>query len=92
MMKVGFIMKEYFKEKVGNMRDLGGYGAQGKKVIFDKIIRSNVPTNLDDNDLLFLKNMEIKNIIDLRTRKEQETKISCFEKRTDFNVHHISIP
>lgn len=85
-------MKEYFKEKVGNMRDLGGYEAQGRKVKCEEIIRSNIPTNLDENDILFFKNIGIKNIIDLRTQKECENKISSFEKREDFNIYHISIP
>lgn len=43
MMKVGFIMKEYFKEKVGNMRDLGGYGAQGKKLYSIKLLEVMFP-------------------------------------------------
>lgn len=86
------MIKEYFKEKVGNMRDLGGFEIQGKKVKYMNIIRSNVPINLEENDIEYLKKIGIKNIIDLRTKKERDTKISCFENRVDFKLYHISLP
>ena len=86
------MIKEYFKEKVGNMRALGGFEIQGKKVEYMNIIRSNVPINLDENDIEYLKKLGIKNIIDLRTQKEWSTKISCFEGRVDFKLYHISLP
>lgn len=86
------MIKEYFKEKVGNMRDLGGWEIKGKNVGFINILRSNVPLNLEESDIKYLKNLGISNIVDLRTKKEYETKVSCFENRTDFNVYHIPLP
>lgn len=86
------MIKEYFKEKIGNMRSLGGTEIRGKKVECMNIIRSNVPINLDENDIEYLKKLGIKNIIDLRTKKERETKISCFENRADFKLYHIPLP
>lgn len=86
------MIKEYFKEKVGNMRRLSGWENKGKNIEVVNILRSNVPLNLDESDIEYLKKLGIRNIIDLRTKKEYETKISCFENRTDFNVYHISLP
>lgn len=83
------MIEEYFKEKVGNMRALGSFELQGKKI---NIIRSNVPINLDENDIEYLKRIGIKNVVDLRTKKECDTKISCFEKRDDFKLYHLSLP
>lgn len=86
------MIKEYFKEKVGNMRALGGFEIQGKKIGYMNIIRSNVPINLAENDIEYLRKIGIKNVVDLRTKKEYDAKISCFENRDDFKLYHLPLP
>lgn len=56
-----------------------------------KIIRSNLPMDLAEEDFEYLKKIGIKNVIDLRTKEEYNNKISSFENRKDFNLFHCEI-
>ena len=85
-------MIRYFEKSIENMRDIGGYKSGIKnKVIQGKIIRSNLPKKLSDNDILDLKKMGIDTVIDLRSKEEYKTKKSIFENNKNFKVYHIEI-
>ena len=85
-------MIRYFEKSIENMRDIGGYKSGPKyKVIQGKIIRSNLPKKLSDDDILDLKKMGINTVIDLRSREEYETKQSIFENNKNFKLYHIEI-
>ena len=72
-------MIRYFEKSIENMRDIGGYKSGTKnKVVHGKIIRSNLPKKLSDNDILDLEKMGINTVIDLRSREEYENKKSIF--------------
>lgn len=85
-------MIRYFEKSIENMRDIGGYKSGTKnKVIQGKIIRSNLPKKLTDNDILDLEKMGINTVIDLRSKEEYENKQSIFENNKNFKIYHIEI-
>lgn len=80
---------ERYIHSVENMRDIGGYILKRKKKLScGKLIRSNLPQNLSEEDFEKLKRKNIKVVIDLRSKEEYQTKISAFENRKDFKVKH----
>lgn len=82
----------YFKDSIENMRDIGGYECNsGKRIKLGRLIRSNLPQYLPDNDICIISKMGIKNIIDLRSLEEIKTKKSVFEDNKEFKVYHIGI-
>ena len=70
-----------------NVRDI----AENISNFTQKIIRSNLPTDLTEEDFEYLKEIGIKNVIDLRTKEEYNNKISSFENRKDFNLFHCEM-
>lgn len=85
-------MIRYLEKTIENMRDIGGYkSGQKNRIVQGKLIRSNLPSNLSDNDIMSLKKMGINSVIDLRTREEYENKQSVFENHKNFKVYHIEI-
>lgn len=85
------ILKRYLLESIGNMRDIGGYTIGNKKVKCGKLIRSNLPDNMTDEDISVLKAMGINTVIDLRTKEEIEKANSVFEKNPAFKLLHYKI-
>lgn len=84
-------MKRYLLDSMGNMRDIGGYITGNKKVKCGKLIRSNLPDNMTEEDISVLKKMGIKTVIDLRTEEEVEKANSVFEKNSAFKLLHYKI-
>lgn len=85
-------MKRYLENSIENMRDIGGYkNTKGLEVKNGCLIRSNVPNKLSNEDIAFLKEFGIHNVIDLRSPEEFENTPSVFENNDDFNVYHIEI-
>lgn len=85
-------MIRYLENSIENMRDIGGYkNSLGNTLKTGKLIRSNLPISLSNDDIYFIKKLEIKTIIDLRSFDEIEAKKSVFEDNKDFKVYHIGI-
>lgn len=84
-------MRRYFIKSIENMRDIGGYLAGNKEISYGKIIRSNFPDNITEEDMKELKKIGIKTVIDLRSEKEFKKKKSVFEDNKDFKLFHYSI-
>ena len=84
-------MRRYLTNSIENMRDLGGYTSKYGKIKYGKIVRSNVPTNLNTNELAYLKSIGIKTIIDLRSKDETNKVVSAFENNPFFDVFHYEI-
>lgn len=85
-------MKRYLEKSIENMRDIGGYICENNlKIRYSCLIRSNLPNNISTDDIRFLKNLNIKDVIDLRSLEEVKNKPSVFENNKDFNVFHIEI-
>lgn len=85
-------MRRYFIDKIENMRDIGGYITNNKRAVREKkIIRSNVPVDLSENELKELENMGFSTIIDLRSDEEVEKKQGVFFDNSKFNYNHIKI-
>lgn len=84
-------MRRYLINSIENMRDIGGYPANGKEIKSGKIIRSNLPCKLTQSDLVYLKEMGINTVIDLRSEEEVKNKKSNFENNQYFNLLHYKI-
>ena len=85
-------MVRYLKDSIDNMRDIGGYKSGLKnRVKLERLIRSNLPINLSNNDISFLNKMGINAVIDLRSQEEIENRKSIFEENENFQVYHIGI-
>ncbi|MCT7796343.1 MAG: tyrosine-protein phosphatase, partial [Lactobacillus iners] len=54
--------------KIPNARDLGGYlGADGRKILKKRLLRTGKIIDLSNDDKKFLINYGVKTVIDLRT-------------------------
>ena len=69
-------MIRYLEESIENMRDIGGYkSGLGNRVKVGRLIRSNLPINLSNNDISLLERMGMNIVIDLRSQEEIEARI-----------------
>lgn len=84
-------MRRYCIKSIENMRDIGGYLAENKEISYGKIIRSNLPDNITEEDIKKLKEIGIKTVIDLRSREEMKKKKSVFEHDKFFKLFHYSV-
>ncbi len=85
-------MIRYLENSLENMRDIGGYrSVLGNRVKFGRLIRSNLPRYLSNDDIHFLNKMGVNTIIDLRSIEEIKAKESIFENNKNFKVYHIGI-
>lgn len=84
-------MRRYFINSIENMRDIGGYLVENKKLPYGKIIRSNLPNKMTKIDLENLKKMGIKTIIDLRSEEEVKKAESVFENNQCFKLLHYKM-
>ena len=71
-------MKRYLENSVENMRDIGGYASGKLAIKDDRIIRSNLPSNLSLKDINYLSDLGISSVIDLRSAEEVRVKPSIF--------------
>jgi Protein tyrosine/serine phosphatase len=77
--------------RVGNMRDLGGYSTEsGKTILYNRFIRSNLPSGMTRSEIDYLYKNNIRTIIDLRSEEELKIVKSELDKMK-FNYHHISL-
>lgn len=75
-----------------NTRDLGGYPIKsGGYTSYNKLLRSDLPTLLTDEESFYLYKQRITTIIDLRSTSEIESKPSFFINRDGFNYHHCAL-
>lgn len=82
-------MKIYTMYNIINCRDLGGFKGKYGTTTEGKAFRCGMPRNPCEADFNLLKQMGIKNIIDLKGYDEQGTTSSAFVDRTDFNYYNI---
>lgn len=73
-----------------NFRDGGGLEAEGGRLRTLRLLRSDQPDSLDDQDLDFLRDLPLVKVLDLRTEVEIKTSPSEFEK-AGFSVEHHPI-
>lgn len=58
-------------KNVKNMRDLGGYSTQSDKTTqFGRLLRSDAPTMLSENEIKYLLDFGVSAIIDMRSSEE----------------------
>lgn len=84
-------MKRYLTNSIENMRDIGGYLANNQKLQYGKLIRSNLPNKINEEDLKSLEKMGINKVIDLRSKEEIEKKKSVFENNECFKLFHYKV-
>lgn len=85
-------MRRFFVDKVDNMRDIGGYETNNHGIVKEGcIIRSNCVTNLADNEIKKLIDMNFATIIDLRSDAEILNKNGVFFNNNSFNYNHIAL-
>lgn len=82
----------YPAENIINFRDMGGYPTCfGKSLPTGKVFRGGIPKEPTDYDILLLKRLNIKIILDFRGDKEAAKDPSVFETHNDFEYHRISL-
>ena len=90
-MLIGDYMRRIICKHCHNMRDLGGYMTKsGKETKFNRFIRSDLPLILDEEEVIYLENNNIKTIIDLRSSFEVNKKPN-FLANKDFKYYNISL-
>ena len=83
-------MRRYLLENSNNTRDLGGYSISlGKYTKFEKFIRSDIIESINENELEFLKNINLTTVIDLRNKDEIKRKPNALKQY--FNYHVVSL-
>ena len=77
-------------EGIFNARDLGGFCVGAGVTKFGVFLRSDVPSYLTEEDLCFLRNYGLKNVLDLRSSEECAAvpDILCF----DSSLTYINVP
>ena len=79
-------------ENMFNVRDIGGYKCQGNKTIkYNKLIRSDAPKEMSDENIEYLLSNNIKTEIDLRTEFVTKNHPSTLQRDGRFNYHRVSI-
>lgn len=77
-------------KKVTNLRDLGGYPTKdNKQTKYNRILRSNLPINMEEKEINYLIENNIKTIIDLRSKKEIELNKNDLDRK---EFHYYNIP
>ncbi|MAR79286.1 MAG: hypothetical protein CMM18_03545 [Rhodospirillaceae bacterium] len=85
------INKKLLLPSISNFRDLGGYcNKDHLKIKKNNIYRSNFFSNISKEDLIKLKNLNIKTIIDFRGTKESE--VNTHEKYSKLGINMYSKP
>lgn len=88
-------MKIYVRlplEGTTNTRDLGGYPTKdGSVTQFYRFFRSDDLANITANDRQFLRDLNLKTIIDLRTHEEIKMSPTPFINDPELSYHHISL-
>lgn len=84
-------MRRYFIKSIENMRDIGGYLVENRRLPYGKIIRSNLPDKITKNDLDNLERMGVKTVIDLRSEDEIKKAASVFEGNQCFKLLHYQM-
>lgn len=85
-------MRRFFIDKIENMRDIGGYTIDNKRIVKEgKIIRSNCIVNFSNEDLEELIKIGFTTIIDLRSNEEVQKKKSVFLNNAKFKYKNIEI-
>lgn len=75
-----------------NTRDLGGLPiALGKWTKCNRIIRSDVPISLNDDEIDYLLNNKIDTVIGLRDKKHVELSPTCLQQISNFKCHNIAL-
>jgi protein-tyrosine phosphatase len=88
-------MTEYSRhlpfEVILNFRDLGGYKTKdGRTIAWRRLFRSADFRNITENDLIRLKELGLKSVIDLRSSGERETRQNEFLNEN--GIQYFSIP
>ncbi len=78
---------------VSNLRDLGGYetpyGAGYTQ--FGRILRSDAPVYLEDEEKYRLKRLGVQTVVDLRTLAESEAEVSSFHDVPGVKIHNLPL-
>lgn len=86
------VKKDFHFEKIYNFRDIGGVQTEdGRNVRSGILYRSDDLSRLSKNDLVVLKDLEIKVICDLRTVNERKSKMYQLPKEWGTLIKHIPI-
>lgn len=82
-------MRRYLMTTVVNMRDLGGYPIGPNAFTqYGRLIRSDAPVNLSEDESQLLKSKKIDTVIDLRTQEEVVKAPSFFYQKEGFHYYH----
>lgn len=78
-------MKRYKIGTNNNLRNLGGIiNKDGIEVKLLSFIRSDLPTNISDNGIKFLKDNNFTTVIDLRKKDECISNLNCLKDYFDY--------
>lgn len=79
-------------ESCCNFRDLGGYpAADGRRTRWRRLFRADGLTSLSDGDRAMLRSLGVRNVIDLRTALEVESRGRFPEDVEGIAYHHLPL-
>jgi protein-tyrosine phosphatase len=86
------MMRRYPFEAVYNCRDLGGYTCQDGSLTKERVfIRSDNLTHLKEEEMIYLKSIGLKAVIDFRHQNEVDPEPDPFSNDLEVKYHSVSI-
>ncbi len=74
-----------------NLRDLGGYAAGNGTILWERVLRGDLPRGLTEADVDWLLDRDITTVIDLRGDEELEHRPDEFKFLPGFHYHHLPL-
>ncbi len=79
-------------ENTKNTRDLGGMGIDlSHRTSYHKVIRSDVPMTLTEEEIAYLKRKKITTVLDLRDQSHTELSPTCLQQNQDFKWYSMPL-
>ncbi|NNU78130.1 tyrosine-protein phosphatase [Clostridium estertheticum] len=85
-------MRRFLLSNTLNTRDLGGYPIlSGKVTTYNVFLRSDLPSQVSDDDIKLLLSSNVTTIVDLRSDYEVQSKPCALKNNISFEYYHCKV-